>query len=310
MWAGLIVAAGFASGRTDGRAAPDRGPSLAQRRVRPAPGALHAPAAPLLRLPRPPPDGTAALARDERRQRDAHVPGLRPRLHHAVRRVADRRLGAARDHELAAGDHHVRAAPADRHRGGPLLAPLASGAARRAAAHRRRHHAGRGVDRRRARRQGLRAGGHGDVALRRAGRARVRARDRLDAPPGELPAAARPPAAAGLRGDRPGRRPARDRQAALAGRLLRLQPLPRDADLAAAHDRHVDRPVPARHRLGRAHLRAARRGARDQRSGGAPRRCPRAAGSCASSTSRSATTPTGPCCASSISRSPPAAPSP
>ena len=53
--------------------------------------------------------------------------------------------------------------------------------------------------------------------------------------------------------------PARDRRPALAGRVLRLQPLPRHADLAAAHDRHVDRPVPARHRLGRAHLPAARR---------------------------------------------------
>ena len=42
------------------------------------------------------------------------------------------------------------------------------------------------------------------------------------------------------------RRAARDRRAALARRLLLLQPLPRDADLAAAHDRHVDRPVPAR----------------------------------------------------------------
>ena len=64
-------------------------------------------------------------------------------------------------------------------------------------------------------------------ALRRAHRARLRARARLGAHPGALPPAARPPAAARLRGDRPRRRPARDRQAALARRVLRLQPLPR-----------------------------------------------------------------------------------
>ena len=51
----------------------------------------------------------------------------------------------------------------------------------------------------------------------------------------------------------------------LEGRVLLIQPLPRHADLAAAHDRHVDRPVPARHRLGRAHLPVARRGRRHRR---------------------------------------------
>ena len=134
---------------------------------------------------------------------------------------------AARDHELAARADHVRAAAADRDRRDALLAPLASRAARHPAAHRRRHDAGRGVDRRRARRQGLRAGGRRGRALRRAHRARVRARARLRAHPGALQPAARPPAAARVRGDHPRRRPARDRRAPLARRLLHLQPLPR-----------------------------------------------------------------------------------
>ena len=85
---------------------------------------------------------------------------------------------------------------------------------------------------------------------------------RLQAP---LPPPARPAAAARLRGDHPRRRAARDRRPSLEGRVLLLQPLPRHADLAAAHDRHVDRAVPARHRLGRAHLPAARRGCRHRR---------------------------------------------
>ena len=74
----------------------------------------------------------------------------------------------------------------------------------------------RGVDRRRARRQGVRAGGRRDRALRRAHRAGLRARARLGAHPGALQPAARPPAAARVRGDHPRRRPARDRRAALA----------------------------------------------------------------------------------------------
>ena len=165
--------------RAHGRAAPDRRPPLAERRVRPAAVDVHAPAGHVVRLLRQAPDRPAALARDERRQRRAHVPRLRPRLHHAVRRVADRRLGAARDHELAARADHVRAAAADRDRGDALLAPLAPRAARHPAAHRRRHDAGRGVDRRRARRQGLRAGGRRDRSASPAHRARLRARARL-----------------------------------------------------------------------------------------------------------------------------------
>ena len=54
------------------------------------------------------------------------------------------------------------------------------------------------------------------------------------------------------------------------------------ADLAAAHDRHVDRAVPARRRLGRAHLPGARRALRDHRSAGARASCRPAAASCAS----------------------------
>ena len=127
--------------------------------------------------------------------------------------------------------------------------------------------------------------------------------------PGALPAAARPPAAARVRGDHARRRAARDRRAALDGRVLRVQPLPRDADLAAAHDRHVDRPVPARHRLGRAHLPAARRGRRDRRPPEPDAAARAAAASCASRASRSATTPTGRCCAASTSTLAPGRPS-
>ena len=74
-----------------------------------------------------------------------------------------------------------------------------------------------------------------------------------------LRAGARLPAAA-----RPGRgavrRRAHGRERLDVGRPVRLvQPLPRDADLAAAHARHVDRRGPARDRVGRADLPGDRR---------------------------------------------------
>ena len=144
--------------------------------------------------------GPAALARDERRQRGAHVPRLRPRLHHPVRRVADRGLRPAPDHELAARADHVRAAAADRDRRDALLAPLASRAARHPAAHRRRH--------RRRPRSRSSACASSRRSRRRTPRAtrfaerteRVFERE-LDsrAHPGPLQPAARPPAAARVR---------------------------------------------------------------------------------------------------------------
>ncbi len=154
---------------------------------------------------------------------------------------------AALPDELAARADHVRPAAADRRSSRPATrgarTPCLRDIQQRIADVTTQR---RGVDRRRARRQGLRTGGRRDRALRRAHRARLRARARLCAHPGALQPAARPPAAARVRGHHPRRRAARDRRRPHEGRLLRLQPLPRAADLAAAHDRHVDRPVPAR----------------------------------------------------------------
>ena len=143
--------------------------------------------------------------------------------------VAARRRGhrAADLDEPAARARLVRARAAHDLALGPLLAAVVPDPARRAAARRRRDDAGRGGDRRRARDQGLRAGGSRGRPLRAALRGRLPPAGRRHAPAGHLPAAARPRAAArrrdrALRGRaRRGGRLAHDR------RLLPVQPVPR-----------------------------------------------------------------------------------
>ena len=68
----------------------------------------------------------------------------------------------------------------------------------------------------------------------------------------------------------------------VAGRVRRVQPLPRDAGLAAADARHVDRRGPARDRVGRADLPGDRRARGHPRRARARSSCRRAPGACAS----------------------------
>ena len=66
-----------------------------------------------------------------------------------------------------------------------------------------------------------------------------------------------------------------DRPHADSGKLRVVQPLPRAARHPAARARHVDRPVAARHGVGRAHLRDHRRARGDRRSSRRPAASPR-----------------------------------
>ena len=90
-----------------------------------------------------------------------------------------------------------------------------------------------------------------------------------------------------------------------AGPVLRRQRLPGAAGAAAARDRHVGRPVPARDGVRRAGVRGAGRGARHRRAAGRPPACRTVPACCVSSMSVSATTVSGRCCRTSTSRSPP-----
>ena len=174
----------------------------------------------------------------------------------------------------------------------PLLAGQPPGAQGGAAAGRRRDDAGRGERRRRARGQGVRPGGARDRALPRPVRAHL--------PPG----ASAPP------GCRPRYVPAMSSLPSLAiagvllvggyqvvdgepdaGRLLRRQRLPAAAGRAAADDRHVGRPVPARDGVRRARSSRCSTRSATSSSGRTPGRCPTARGGPRSRASASATTP-------------------
>ena len=96
---------------------------------------------------------------------------------------------AARD-RLAARADRARDLAGDDVRRLPLLAPQPPDPEGRAAARRRRDDARRGEHRRRARREGVRAGGARGRALPAPGPARLRPGDRRRPHPGPLPAAA------------------------------------------------------------------------------------------------------------------------
>ena len=85
--------------------------------------------------------------------------------------------------------------------------------------------------------------------------------------------------------------------------------LVRDARDAAADARHVDRPVAARDRVGRADLRGHGRARGDRRRCPARRTCPTETAASATSTSRSSTRRAGRCCRTSTSSSSPGRPS-
>ena len=246
-------------GRRQGRLhvrAPDHlRPPGARDREGHARGALRAPAAPLVRLLRPPPDRPADVAGDRRPAVGPLLPRLRPDLLLPAR--AHRRLGDGRAlrGRVAAGADRARDHAGDRRGRLPLQPRLASGPARGAAEARRRRDRDRGVDRRRPRRQGVRTGGAPPGAVRARVRRRLRA-DRPRVPPARpLRAAALVPAAA-----RAGRRPPRrradgGRRLARPRPVLRLQPAARDVDRAASQSWHVDRSGAKSDRVGRADLR-------------------------------------------------------
>ena len=90
------------------------------------------------------------------------------------------------------------------------------------------------------------------------------------------------------------------------GTLRRLQPLPRHARHAAAVARHVDRPVAARDRVGRADLPGHGRARGDRRAAGRGRAAARRRASSASRTCASSTSKGGPCSTASRSTCRPA----
>ena len=292
---GAVLAVGFVARGADGRPPPDLRPPGAGGRDGHAPGPLLAPRAPLVRLLRPPPDRAADVARDGRPAGRPLLPRLRPDLllpERDHRDLGDR--GAARLQLEARADRagdHARA----RGRRLPLQPRHASDPARGAAEARRRGHGGRGEHRRRPRRQVVRAGAAGVGQVPRALRGRLRA-DREGEPAARALRAVHLLDAAA----RPGRRAARrrahgDERRADRRRLRRLQPLPRHAGGAAALARDVDRPGPARDRLGRADLPGDGRARGDRRAARAPSSCRRATATCASRTCASSTSRDGRC---------------
>ena len=282
-------------GGADARPPDHLRPAGARDREGHARGAVRAPAAALVRLLRPPPDGPADVARDHRPAVGALLPRLRPDLLLPAR--AHRRLGDGRAlrRRVEAGVDRARDHAADRRRRLPLQPRLASGPARGAAEARRRRDGDGGVDRRRPRRQGVRAGGPPPGAVRARLRRRLRA-DRPRFPPARAlrPAALLP--AAACAGRRPPRRGADGRERlARPVRVLRLQPPARDADRPAPQPRNVGGPEPASDRVRRADLRDHGRARGRRRPPRAPASCRPARARSASTASPSATRPTGPC---------------
>ncbi len=237
------------------------GPPLAERRVRPAqPLYTH-----LQRLSFSFYDrnqtGQLMSRATARRRRRAHVPRLRADVHHAVRASRSRlgvlllsRAGCWRWSRSCCCRRSSTSRPATR-----AARTRAQG---RPAARRRRHDAGRG-------------GRSSACAWSRPSRRRSARPQRFPRAPSASSSASSTPRAARVyrRCSRSCRSspsrvyPALGGLLVIDGRLtlgdfVALQPLARDAGLAAAHARHVGRPGPARRRLRRAHVRDARRRAR------------------------------------------------
>ena len=242
-----------------GGPAADLRPPGTRRRVRHAQPALREAAPTLVPLLRQPPDRPADVARDRRPAERALLPRLRPHLLLPAR--ADGRRG---DHGDARRRLEARARRLRDHAGADparvsVLARLASGPAGRPAEDGRHDDRRRGEHRRRPRRQVVRAGVEraGEVLGALEPRLRTQhgrehaARDLRPAP--LLPAARR----AGRRDPR--RRPHGRQRPAQPDRLLLLQRPRPDARVPAPDARDVDRPGAARDRVGRAHLRGARR---------------------------------------------------
>ena len=246
-------------GGTDGRPPLHLGEPGARRRVRHPRRVLRPPAAALVRVLRLAPDRPADVARHGRPAAGALLPRVRADL--LLPAPADDRRGHRRDalDRLAARADRARDHAVPRGDRLPLQPRLASAAPRRAAEARRRRDRRRGEHRRRRGREGVRAGAAGGGEVHRPLGAALPAHDLGDPAAGALraddvvPADGRPGGCAARR-----RHGGRARQPA-AQPVHLVQLLRRDAGRAAAHARDVDRPVAARHRVGRADLRDHRR---------------------------------------------------
>ena len=234
-------------------------PPGARSRVRHAQRSLREPAAPLVRLLRPPPDRPADVARDGRPPVGALLPRLRPHLLLPARPHDRGRVGRALHRRLAA-----RARRDGLHAGArlprvPLLQRLAPGSARRPAEDGRRRDRRRGEHRRRPRRQVLRAGAERDREVRRSGRRASSAARSTRTASGRSTC----PCSRSCRCSR--RRPS-SCSAAAWSRTARSGSISSSRSTSRAHARdaasdarHVDRPGAARDRVGRADLRGDRR---------------------------------------------------